>query len=192
MKKFSEEISRVEAYIEEACRNKDRVLIAIDGKSGSGKSTLAQRLAEQYRANLYHMDDFFLQPEQRTVERLSEIGGNVDYERFQTEVLVPLLEGRGFSYGLFDCKQQRITEYRQVEPAQIHIIEGSYSQHPYFGRPYDVTICLDIGAGQQIERIRKRNGEGMLKRFVEEWIPKENAYLEKFRIMEQADVCVRM
>lgn len=172
-------------------KQKDRVLIAIDGRSGSGKTTLAQRLAEQYQANLYHMDDFFLQPYQRTPERLAEVGGNVDYERFQKEVLTPLLAGQEFTYGIFDCKQQKITEQRQGGTAQVHIIEGSYSQHPYFGQHYDMTICLDIDAREQEERIRRRNGEAMLSRFVEEWIPKENAYLEKFRIMETCDFYIK-
>ena len=44
------------------------------------------------------MDDFYLQPHQRTTKRLREPGGNVDYERFETEVLQPLLTGEAFSY----------------------------------------------------------------------------------------------
>lgn len=35
---------------------------------------------------LSHMDDFYLQGRQRTYERLNEVGGNVDYERFAKEV----------------------------------------------------------------------------------------------------------
>ena len=63
------------------------VLVAIDGMSASGKSTLGNLLKEKYQCNLFHMDDFFLRPEQRTKERLSEAGGNVDYKRFQEEIL---------------------------------------------------------------------------------------------------------
>ena len=50
--------------------------------AGSGKSVLGQLLSEVYSCNLFHMDDFFLRPEQRTAERLAEAGGNVDRERF--------------------------------------------------------------------------------------------------------------
>lgn len=180
---------RIETGIEE---RKRPYLIAIDGRSGSGKSTLAQELSKRYGAGLYHMDDFFLQPFQRTKQRLGEIGGNVDYERFYKEVLLPLSEDRTFTYGIFDCGQQRIVEYRDSVNVSLHIIEGSYSEHPYFGSPYDLTICLDIDAEKQEERIRKRNGEEMLKRFMEEWIPKENAYLDKFHIMERCDICINM
>ena len=77
---------RIEALLQS---DKDRILIGIDGRTGSGKSSLAKKLAEEFFCNLFHMDDFFLQGFQRTEERRKEIGGNVDYERFQREVLLP-------------------------------------------------------------------------------------------------------
>lgn len=49
------------------------------------------------------MDDFYLQPHQRTTKRLREPGGNVDYERFETEVLQPMLTGEAFSYRPYDA-----------------------------------------------------------------------------------------
>ena len=36
------------------------------------------------------MDDFFLQPDQRTKERFESPGENVDHERFEEEILIPL------------------------------------------------------------------------------------------------------
>lgn len=188
-----EALIKIQKYLDKIILKKDKpVLLAIDGKSGSGKTTLAEELARQYQAELYHMDDFFLQPFQRTLERLAEIGGNVDYKRFQEEVLLPILENREFSYGIFNCKEQKIIEYKRAGRAKLHIIEGAYSAHPYFGNPYDFIVCLDIDKEIQKERIRVRNGEGMVKRFVEEWIPKENAYLEKFHIMELANLCIQV
>ena len=50
------------------------MVVAIDGNSGAGKSTLAALIADVYDCNLFHMDDFFLRPEQRTEERLKETG----------------------------------------------------------------------------------------------------------------------
>ena len=45
------------------------------------------------------MDDFFLRPEQRTEERLKEVGGNVDRERFLEEVARPLTnKKKSFGY----------------------------------------------------------------------------------------------
>ncbi len=156
-----EALIKIQKYLDKIMLKKDKpVLLAIDGKSGSGKTTLAEELARQYQAELYHMDDFFLQPFQRTLERLAEIGGNVDYKRFQEEVLLPILENREFSYGIFNCKEQKIIEYKRAARAKLHIIEGAYSAHPYFGNPYDFIVCLDIDKEIQKERIRVRNGEG--------------------------------
>ena len=84
--------------IDELLAKQDMVIVAIDGKCTSGKTTLASKLAEIYDCNVFHMDDFFLRPEQRTPERFAEVGGNVDYERFQEEVLLPLKSGKAFSY----------------------------------------------------------------------------------------------
>ena len=89
--------------IDELLEKKNMVIVAIDGKCTSGKTTLASKLAEIYDCNVFHMDDFFLRPEQRTPERFVEVGGNVDYERFQDEVLLPLKTGKAFSYRPFDC-----------------------------------------------------------------------------------------
>ena len=43
-----------------------RVIAAIDGRCGAGKSTLAAQLQAQLSCRVFHMDDFFLRPEQRT------------------------------------------------------------------------------------------------------------------------------
>ena len=56
----------VKIQIDELLAEKDMILVAIDGKCTSGKTTLASKLAELYDCNVFHMDDFFLRPEQRT------------------------------------------------------------------------------------------------------------------------------
>lgn len=80
------------------------MLIAIDGRCAAGKTTFATHLQGLWDCNMFHMDDFFLRPSQRTPGRLREPGGNVDYERFLGEVLVPLRKGEPFSYCPYDCK----------------------------------------------------------------------------------------
>ena len=91
-------------------RNK-RVIIAIDGRCGAGKTTLAQYLEEQTGATVFHMDDFFLRPEQRTPERFNTPGENVDHERFLFEVLEPLRKGVvELPYQRFDCKTQSLQD----------------------------------------------------------------------------------
>lgn len=42
-----------------------------------------------------------------TMERLQQAGGNIDYVRFCEEILIPLHEGRTFSF-LFNCKMLQV------------------------------------------------------------------------------------
>lgn len=161
--------------IDELLTQKDMVTIAIDGKCASGKTTLAARLAEIYDCNVFHMDDFFLRPEQRTPERFAEVGGNVDYERFKEEVLLPLLSSHAFSYRPFDCSTFTLSAPIHVMAKKLNIVEGTYSHHPYFGDPYDLKILLTVAPELQRERILQRPAF-LHKRFFEEWIPMENRY----------------
>ena len=75
---------------------------------GAGKTTLAGMIQKETGCNVIHMDHFFLQPGQRTKERLDEPGGNVDYERVRKEVLIPLSQGKAFAYQPFDCKSMEL------------------------------------------------------------------------------------
>ena len=164
---------------------KNFVIVAIDGKCTSGKTTLASQLAEIYDCNVFHMDDFFLRPEQRTPERFAEAGGNVDYERFHEEVLLPLTSGKDFSYRPFDCSTFTLAAPVTVAPKKLNVIEGTYSHHPYFGNPYDLKILLTVGEEIQRQRILERPAF-LHKRFFEEWIPMENRYFDGFAIPSEA------
>ena len=161
--------------IDELLAAKDTVIVAIDGKCTSGKTTLAFKLAELYDCNVFHMDDFFLRPEQRTPERFAEVGGNVDYERFLEEVLLPLKSSKTFSYRPFDCSTFTLADPIQVSPKKLNIIEGTYSHHPYFGNPYDLKLVLQVDKATQRQRILQRPAF-LHQRFFEEWIPMENRY----------------
>ena len=180
-------VAAAKAKIDILLGEREFVIVAIDGKCTSGKTTLAGRLAEIYDCNVFHMDDFFLRPEQRTAERFAEVGGNVDYERFQEEVLIPLKSRQPFSYRPFDCKTFTLSEPIDVSCKQLNIIEGSYSMHPYFGDPYDLKILLTVDEATQRQRIWKRSAF-LQKRFFEEWIPMENRYLDGFGIPGKADL----
>ena len=165
----------------------DFLLVAIDGSCTAGKTTLAGMLAEIYECNVFHMDDFFLRPEQRTPERYAEVGGNVDYERFLEEVLIPLKSRKPFSFRPFDCSTFTLAQPVAVTPKKLNIIEGTYSQHPYFGDPYDLKIFLTITTELQRQRILDRPAF-LQKRFFEEWIPMEQRYFDGFQICHKSDI----
>ena len=183
----SERFARYAALFEAAARLPEGAIFALDGMCASGKTSLSNALGFVFRAPVFHMDDFFLPAEKRTKERLSEVGGNVDRERFREEVLAPLAAGRTVSYRRFDCGTMTILPPVEIKPGRLNIVEGAYACHPELRGYYARTACLTVPPEEQLRRIRARDGEEMLERFRTMWIPMENRYLEADRIREQAD-----
>lgn len=176
------------ARIDRLMRDKPRVLVAIDGMSASGKTTLASALRERYGARVVHMDDFFLQPHQRTPQRYATPGENVDHERFLAEVLGPLSRGEAFVYRPFLCHEMAFGQGARMEPGRLNVVEGSYSLHPSLCGFYDLRVVLRIDPAAQSARILARNGEAMHARFMREWVPMENAYFEATGIDSRCDL----
>jgi len=174
--------------IDSLMKSKDSIQVAIDGNSCAGKSTLAALISNVYDCNVFHMDDFFLRPELKTKERLKEVGGNIDYIRFQEEVVCGLLSNYEFEYQTFNCKKLSLDRCISVIPKKLNIIEGVYSMHPVLFGNYNLKIFLYIDKKEQMVRILKRNGANMLKKFLSQWIPLENEYFEKMKIKEKSDL----
>ena len=154
------------------------IVVGVDGRCGSGKTSIAGLMRDVLDCNVIHMDDFFLPPEMRTPERMREWGGNVHYERVESEVLAGLRRSAPFRYGVFDCGQMAITKQVEVPARPITVIEGSYALHPRLSPIYDIKVFCDIDEKAQRERIRKRNGEDMLPMFLNRWIPMEERYFD--------------
>jgi len=161
-----------------------RAVLVIDGDCAAGKTTLAARIAARLSCSVFHMDDFFLPPALRTETRLNEAGGNIHYERFEEQMLRPLQKNESFSYGAYSCADHSTREVT-VTPKPAAVIEGSYALHPRFLPVYQamsaVLVFLRIPAEEQLRRIQSRNGEAMLRRFKEEWIPMEKQYQQAYQ-----------
>ncbi len=173
-----EALDRLLPVMEEKMAGRERFLLAIDGRCGSGKTTLAAALAEVFSCRVIHMDEFFLRPHQRTAQRLSQPGGNVDYERFLREVLLPLSRGEDLSYRPYDCGTQSLLSPVPVEARGLTVIEGSYSCHPELRRYYDLRVFLTVEEEEQLARIQRRS-PGKLEAFRERWIPLEERYFSQ-------------
>jgi uridine kinase len=173
-------------YIETLLKTKKRVVIAIDGQACAGKSTCAQQIHDQYGGSIIHMDDFFLRREMRTQERLNEIGGHVDYERFQ-ETVISMINQPSIEITPYDCHLNVFKPTKKIYNNKLLIIEGAYALRKEWQKYYDVKIVLTIDEVLQKNRILKRDGDVMLNQFIHEWIPRENAYLNHHKIKEVAD-----
>lgn len=165
-----------------------RLIVAIDGRCAAGKTTLAERLRQELDCTVYHMDDYFLRPWQRTTNRLAAPGGNVDYERFDAEVLRPLRNNAGrIAYQRYDCRTQTLQPAITVHPGPINIVEGAYSCHPALWEFYDLRIFLTVSPKEQMRRIELRNGGDGAAVFRERWIPLEERYFSAYHIEERCD-----
>lgn len=163
------------------------VVVGIDGNCASGKSTLASMLGRCFDGNMITTDDFFLPPNLRTQQRLKETGGNLHYERFYDEVIQNIKSGNQLSYQKFSCKTMDFVSTITLTQKPVLIIEGSYCMRKEFQPVYDIKIGMQCEYETQINRIRERNGEEMLKNFQTKWIPMENQYFTQEKIFAQCD-----
>lgn len=169
-------------------RQKSRIVLAVDGECGSLKTTLAQALQIKYGAGVIHCDDFFLTPELRTDERLTEPGGNIDYLRMKKEVIDKLPYSQTITYHPFDCHSMAYAKKVSVADAKLMIVEGVYAMHPYFGKYYDMSLFLCVKEEEKYRRIAGRGQD--VERFRERWIPLENRYFDEYKVREQADFII--
>ena len=162
-------------------------MISMDGRCASGKTTLAKLLQQVYDCNVFKMDDFFLQPYQRTKERLESPGENVDHERFEEEILIPLSKQKDVSLRKFNCSTMSIEPSILIPYKPLNIIEGSYSMHSSLQKYYDSSVFLTINKEEQLSRLKKRN-PSMLNNFIQRWIPLEEMYFNTFSIQDKCDM----
>ncbi|MBE6821346.1 MAG: uridine kinase [Ruminococcaceae bacterium] len=177
--------------VEKLLLEKSNPVIAIDGPCASGKTTLARPLSERYSFQVIQTDSFFLPPEMRNKERLSQPGGNVHYERFNNEVAHGIKSGSEFVYGIYNCHTGIQTDSRPVSPLKPIIIEGSYSLHPEIQVAYDLKIFVEADYETRLCRIFERNGKESLEIFKSKWIPLEDRYFKEYSIKEKCDIKIK-
>lgn len=166
------------ARIDQLLTHQGGGLVAIEGGSASGKTTLAAELERIYDCRVFHMDDFFLRPEQRTKQRYEEPGGNVDRERFLEEVLLPASRGETVHLRRYNCCTQTLEPAVDCGPKALTIVEGAYSLHPELETYYDLKAFLPLDPKVQRRRIEVRNSPEQQKQFFSTWIPLERRYFE--------------
>ena len=169
-------------------------VISIDGLCGAGKTTIANAIQKWHQeqgicADIIHMDHFFLQKHQRSMQRLAEPGGNIDYERFTQDIVSKLKNTAPLYYTPFNCTTMTMDEPIQIQASQVVIVEGSYSLHPVFKKYYDISIFVTTPKEEQLSRLKKR-GSDVFEMFIWRWIPMENKYFSHYKIEESCDLII--
>ena len=141
------------------------ILIALDGRCGSGKTTLAAQLAERFPGSrTIHTDDYYLPPAQRVPGWETLPCANMDLKRLRAEVLNPARAGQPFSYLAYSCREGAYLSPVSCQPAQLVIVEGSYSHHPALADCYDLRVFVTCSKAEQTRRLQARGG-GAVSRF---------------------------
>lgn len=184
-------VNSIKLALKDKSENNSNLLVAVDGPCASGKTTLSEALKNEFNCNIIPVDDFFLQPHQRTAERLNTTGGNFDRERFLKEVILPLKSGKAFSYKPFDCKKLALSTPVEIQIKPITFVEGVYSCHPELWDFYDYRIFIKTDKETQLKRLEKRS-PALLNRFISEWIPMEEKYFSTFDIENKCDLIINL
>lgn len=168
---------------------KNPVMVAIDGRCGSGKTCLAKKLAADLPCTVIHMDDFYLPFDKREPEWMQTVGGNIDFERLLSVLLLPIRADEPALYRPYCCREGRMRPGAEIAVCPLTIVEGSYSHHPRLTDLYDLKIFLTCCRQEQYRRLQLREGERFAA-FEQRWIPLEEHYFETCGVERSSDLVI--
>lgn len=198
---INKDIKVIYKYIDELLEKNNYVTIFIDGFATSGKTSLAlNELKEKYnlvdKIDIIHIDDFYLPKSNKdnifnNLDRIDTyLSGNIDYFRFNNEVsnnLNNLLKSKtisSFKYGIFSCKEQKISEEIIVDiknKSRLTIIEGTYSFSRNINLNSDLDIFLILTKEEELERLKIRENESNYNNFLNIWMKLERNYFSSLK-----------
>ena len=153
------------------------VLVGVDGAGGSGKSTLAINLAAALeRVTLVHIDDFTDWADDT----------NWQFSTFAERVLEPLLAGVTAKHQRYDWPTDTFGEWFELVPNGIVIVEGVTALRPDLRDYWHVSAWVDCPRALRLERGIARDGEALRSKWVDQWMPGEDAYFERDKPHEHA------
>jgi uridine kinase len=155
--------------------------VGVDGPGGAGKTTLADAISRAVPAvTVVHVDDF-------SGPRFDEW----DWDRLREQLLLPLESGRTARYQIWDWDRDEAGGWAEVEPGGIVVVEGVSSTRREVAAPWTLTIWVDTPAAARQARAIARDGlEKWRTRWLLHWTVTENAYIERERPDERADLVV--
>jgi uridine kinase len=163
-------ITTLTREINSLSRNKEIVLIAIDGVGGAGKTTLAELLKKEIEnIVIIQLDDFY-----------SPILQAADLHRLKEQVILPLHNHHEAKYQIYEWKTDSFSDWHILKPEGIFIFEGVYALENNIRDYYDLKIWIDcpadLGLKRGIARDIERDGVDNTDKWTNIWRPLENKY----------------
>ena len=170
--------------IEGIHKNKEPVLVAIDGVGGSGKTTLAQQLHTRLKnSTIIQLDDFYS-------PKLKQ----VDIERLKNQVLIPLYSHEEAKYQIYEWKTDSYSSGHTLLPKGLIIFEGVFSLDKEIRNFYDYKIWIDypadLGFKRGVNRDIKRDGIDNSDKWKNIWMPLEEQYRNQQHPEKYADYSI--
>lgn len=154
--------------------------VGIDGCGAAGKTRLASQIAAAVPdVSVVHVDDF-------SGPRIPEW----DWSRFDGQVVRPLLAGRPARYQRWDWDADAGAEWHEIAPGGLVIVEGVSATRREVRVPWSLTIWVEAPREVRLARARERDGEAMLTRWLEDWMPSEERYIARENPKARADLIV--
>ena len=94
-------------------------------------------------------------------------------------------------YRRYDFRAGRLLPPETLPDARILILEGSYCNLPEIRRYADVRLFLRASWETREARLRGRESAASMQRFLDLWIPLEDAYFEAFGLPDEGCVLIR-
>ena len=155
--------------------------IGIDGPGAAGKSSFAARIAAQISdAEIVSVDDFW--------------GHDVrewDWARFIAHLLTPLRDEKPARYRRWDWDLDRLGDWHAIAPGSLVIVEGVSATRTEVPVPWLCTIWVCAPRSLRLARAERRDGTDRMQRWLNEWIPAEEAYARDQRPVHGVDLLVR-
>lgn len=154
--------------------------VGIDGCGASGKSTLARVVAHAVPgAVVVGIDDF-------SGPRIAEW----DWTRFRSQVVLPLRDGRAARYQRWDWDRDAGAEWHDIAPGAVVIVEGVSCTRREAGVPWELTVWVDAPREVRLTRAAERDGAAMLPRWLGDWMPSEERYVDREHPQDRVDLIV--
>lgn len=168
-------------------KQKDKSIIAIEGRCGSGKSTLSELFKDKY--TIIHLDDFFISIKEKSKINIQKYG-NINYKLvYENLSIIRNALNQNIAkvtIKAFSCEKQEYYE-KEIKLKNKIILEGTYSSSLYFKEFIDKITFLSVSKETQTERIQKRE---LSNRFFSEWIPLEESYFKENDIISNCDLII--
>lgn len=160
-------------------KKNNTLFIAIDGRGGSGKSTLADMLKKQLQGS--------------EIIRLDDINypfSESDRKKVEQEILIPSMNNQIGKYQVYDYKNKKMGENREIQPGNVIIIEGVSILHNDLSSYFDFKIWVEcspeIGFKRGVARELKLTGKDVTEVWLQ-YMKEEEKYIEEQKPQERAD-----